>query len=191
MIFISMQPTWNTRHYRCFCQKINGKSKLKQALRAFKNIDSFDEKKVFLLSRCWHIIFWHRRINNCHIARLQISCPSSHNEIAMNGNTKISFFIMPGKDKQGAIENSDNWTRKHSSVIWIHNRIFEKIKNNKDDISASDKEYTYPTNEKKLRYKSILAAIENPTKNRNIHEKWNNKHSRQLLWWNKRFYFKI
>lgn len=32
-----------------FVEKINGKSKLKQALRAFKNIESFDEKKAFLL----------------------------------------------------------------------------------------------------------------------------------------------
>ncbi|MFO6285141.1 DUF3226 domain-containing protein, partial [Pseudomonas aeruginosa] len=39
------------------------------------------------------------------LRELQISSPSSHNEIAMNGNTKISFFIMPGKDKQGAIED--------------------------------------------------------------------------------------
>ncbi len=57
---------------------------------------------------------------------------------------------MPGKDKQGAIEDL---IIEHASTRALYEYIiefFEKIKNNKDDISASDKEYTYPTNEKKL-----------------------------------------
>ncbi|HBZ3098673.1 TPA: hypothetical protein MHN13_29735, partial [Klebsiella pneumoniae] len=33
-----------------------------------------------------------------------------------------------------------------------------KIKNNKDDISASDKEYTYPTNEKKAKVQVYLSC---------------------------------
>ncbi|MBN0825490.1 hypothetical protein JTL89_33470, partial [Pseudomonas aeruginosa] len=36
--------------------------------------------------------------------------------------------------------------------------FFEKIKNNKDDISASDKEYTYPTNEKKAKVQDYLSC---------------------------------
>ncbi len=71
---------------------------------------------------------------------------------------------MPGKDKQGAIEDL---IIEHASTRALYEYIiefFEKIKNNKDDISASDKEYTYPTNEKKLRYKSILAAIESDSR---------------------------
>ncbi|MEY8791663.1 hypothetical protein AB9K27_26820, partial [Klebsiella quasipneumoniae] len=65
--------------------------------------------------------------------------------------------------KPGAIEDL---IIEHASTRALYEYIvefFEKIKNNKDNISARDEEYTYPTNEKKPRYKSILAAIENPT----------------------------
>ena len=46
-----MQPTWKYQGITdVFVEKINGKSKLKQALRAFKNIDSFDEKEsIFII----------------------------------------------------------------------------------------------------------------------------------------------
>ncbi|UPY99798.1 hypothetical protein MOV22_26690 [Klebsiella pneumoniae] len=47
----------------------------------------------------------------------------------MNGNTKISFFIMPGKDKQGAIEDL---IIEHASTRALYEYIiefFEKIKN--------------------------------------------------------------
>ncbi|MBN0379045.1 hypothetical protein JTM61_33970, partial [Pseudomonas aeruginosa] len=89
-----------------FVEKINGKSKLKQALRAFKNIDSFDEKEsIFIILDADTSFSDTERSIIATLRELQISSPSSHNEIAMNGNTKISFFIMPGKDKQGAIED--------------------------------------------------------------------------------------
>lgn len=109
-----------------FVEKINGKSKLKQALRAFKNIDSFDEKEsIFIILDADTSFSDTERSIIATLRELQISSPSSHNEIAMNGNTKISFFIMP--ERQARCHwRSDNWTRKHSSVIWIHNRIFRK-----------------------------------------------------------------
>ncbi len=46
----------------------------------------------------------------------------------MNGNTKISFFIMPGKDKQGAIEDL---IIEHASTRALYEYIiefFEKLK---------------------------------------------------------------
>ncbi|OJS17877.1 DUF3226 domain-containing protein [Escherichia coli] len=142
-----------------FVEKINGKSKLKQALRAFKNIDSFDEKEsIFIILYADTSFSDTERSIIATLRELQISSPSSHNEIAMNGNTKISFFIMPGKDKQGAIEDL---IIEHASTRALYEYIiefFEKIKNNKDDISASDKEYTYPTNEKKAKVQVYLSC---------------------------------
>ncbi|MCV4932658.1 hypothetical protein OFC23_29750, partial [Escherichia coli] len=72
----------------------------------FKNIDSFDEKEsIFIILDADTSFSDTERSIIATLRELQISSPSSHNEIAMNGNTKISFFIMPGKDKQGAIED--------------------------------------------------------------------------------------
>ncbi|EPZ1847456.1 DUF3226 domain-containing protein, partial [Klebsiella pneumoniae] len=73
-----------------FVEKINGKSKLKQALRAFKNIDSFDEKEsIFIILDADTSFSDTERSIIATLRELQISSPSSHNEIAMNGNTKI------------------------------------------------------------------------------------------------------
>ncbi|MGR6114943.1 DUF3226 domain-containing protein, partial [Klebsiella pneumoniae] len=74
--------------------------------RAFKNIDSFDEKEsIFIILDADTSFSDTKKSIIATLRGLKTYYHSSHNEIAMNGNTKISFFIMPGKDKQGAIED--------------------------------------------------------------------------------------
>lgn len=70
---------------------------------------------------------------------------------------------MPGKDKQGAIEDL---IIEHASTRALYEYIiefFEKLKIIKMTSQRVTKSTLIQQTKKKLRYKSILAAIENPT----------------------------
>jgi 5S rRNA maturation endonuclease (ribonuclease M5) len=142
-----------------YVEKINGKTKLKQALRAFKNIESFNEKEsIFVIVDADESFSDTEKSIVSTLNELNISSPKSHNEIAMNGNTKISFFIMPGKNKNGAIEDLIIDHASSKAVFKFINDFFERIKEEESSITSSDPNYAYPNNEKKAKVQVYLSC---------------------------------
>ncbi|MBJ2639998.1 hypothetical protein JF996_25095 [Salmonella enterica subsp. enterica serovar Typhimurium] len=142
-----------------YVEKINGKTKLKQTIRAFKSIESFNEKEsIFLIIDADESFSDTERSIISTLNELNISSPSSHNEIAINGSTKISFFIMPGKNKNGAIEDLIIAHACKKEVFRYIDDLFNKIKEQESIITSLDPDYAYPNNEKKAKVQVYLSC---------------------------------
>ncbi|HGP6969329.1 TPA: DUF3226 domain-containing protein [Vibrio cholerae O1] len=139
--------------------KIDGKSKLKIALKTFTLLEDFTETQSIFIMLDADESF--NRTKDSIIRTLHeigIAAPQEHNDVCMHENMKVAFFIMPGSDKNGALEDL---ILQHASkkAIFTHvNDFFSKVKENEDSIKRENPEYKYPCNEKKAKIQVYLSS---------------------------------
>lgn len=145
--------------YDVFVEKVNGKTKLKTALKAFKMLSAFEsaESLFVIVDADMSFTDTEKSIHSI-FNELKIVAPKNHGDIVKNGDTKISFFIMPGNGENGAIEDL---ILKHTSSKKVFDHIQElfcKIKTEETEIVKSDPAYKYPCNEKKAKVQVYLSC---------------------------------
>ncbi|HHJ4385436.1 TPA: DUF3226 domain-containing protein [Citrobacter freundii] len=142
-----------------FVEKVNGKTKLKVALKAFTKLSAFESAESLFVIVDADTSFNDSEKSVASIfSELSITSPKKHTDITTHGSTKISFFIMPGNGENGAIEDL---VLKHASnkKVFTHiTDLFHKIKEEEVTIAETDPEYKYPSNEKKAKVQVYLSC---------------------------------
>ncbi len=142
-----------------FVEKVNGKTKLKTALKAFVKLSAFETaESLFVIVDADSSFNDSEKSVSAIFSELRITAPKKHGDVVHHGDTKISFFIMPGNGEDGAIEDL---VLKHASgkkVFSYIEGLFHKIKEDEAVIAESDTEYKYPSNEKKAQVQVYLSC---------------------------------
>lgn len=120
------------------------KTKLKTALKAFVKLSAFETaESLFVIVDADRLLMTQRSLFLRYFRELRITAPKKHGDVVHHGDTKISFFIMPGNGEDGAIEDLVLKHASGKSFSYIEG-LFYKIKEDEAVIAESDTEYKIP-----------------------------------------------
>lgn len=139
--------------------KVDGKSKLKPAIKAFKKRDNFPQTKSLSIVVDADESF-ESTVESVKNTMLEVGIPAPENHglsIEKDG-LKTSMFVMPGINLTGAIEDLII-THAEKKMIFVKiNDFFEDLKKSEMEIKESDSEYKYPSNDKKAKVQVYLSC---------------------------------
>lgn len=142
-----------------YIEKIEGKKKLKQALRAFSLSPAYEDAESINIIVDADASFSGTEDSVKNILReLNMPQPPSHNSTASNEKLKTSFFVMPGDSSNGAIEDLILRHASPRGVFSYVDNLFNNIKTNEKSIKQTDSNYNYPQNDKKAKVQVYLSC---------------------------------
>jgi len=143
-----------------FVTKINGKTKLKTEIKAFKRLEAFKSAVHISIFLDADDSFESTRTSLiAQLNELGLPAPSNSMEIAEDSNgLKVSYFIMPGIDENGAIEDLLLKYCNKKAVMGKINAFFADLKCDENQIKSSTPDWDFPRNENKAKIQVFMSS---------------------------------
>lgn len=140
-------------------EKINGKSKLQVALSSSIKLGFFSKlESLFIVVDADESFDGTEKSIKSILNNVNLPSPEKHAIIKKHGDSKVSFFILPGLDKNGALEDLIiDYASKKKLYSHVDN-YFDTLKEKEIEIQTEDHDYLFPKSRKKATVQVFLSS---------------------------------
>lgn len=150
--------------HNIFIHNISGKQQLKSAIKTLKKAPFFNSyiSLAIVIDADESFKSTEESIKSILLSE-NLTVPDEHGvKKSSNGILYTSYFIMPGKNKTGALEDLVIEFCKKKEVYKYVDTHVNDITTNESNIQTKDKEYKSPRNKKKSKVQIFLSSHDEP-----------------------------